>query len=267
MRSALNILFLLAMLLLVGCEEEIELDIDYQLLDTYIVEATITNEFKAHEVYIHQGTHELNGESQAVSGAEVIIYCPLDTFSFTEDSEEPGKYLSDPFITATGVDYTLVFTHEGFTDSSTAMAIAVSALDDITIAKVDSLYRYYFAGSTTPCKMEVQYNWQLDEVFTTYYGAARAKEYFYELNNIDVPTIFEPTKQYIKFPVGTTVIRRKYSLSENHQEYLRHLLLETEWRGGIFDVEPGNIPSYFANGSLGFFAACMVVGDTLVVSE
>ena len=264
MKRVVNIVVWLILMLTFGCEEEIDKDIDLQVLNRYIVEANITNENKAHEVLIHHGTHDLNETSQPVTGAKVFIYNELDTFVCTEDTI-PGHYITEPFITAAGITYTLKFTHNGFTDSATATAIGVSKLGDISIAKTDSLYRYYFTGSEKPCKMEIQYSWQNDAAFTGYYGAPQAKEYFYKLNNIDVPAIFDPDKQIIKFPAGTTIIRRKYSLSPKHQEYLRHLLLETEWRGGIFDVEPGNIPSYFANGSLGFFGACMVLGDTTVV--
>jgi hypothetical protein len=80
-----------------------------------------------------------------------------------------------------------------------------------------------------------------------------------------VNNIFGPAKDTIYFPAGTKIIRRKYSLSKEHQDFIRTLLIETEWRGGIFDVQQGNVLTNISNGARGFFAACMVLSDTTVV--
>jgi hypothetical protein len=76
---------------------------------------------------------------------------------------------------------------------------------------------------------------------------------------------FGPAKQEIWFPAGTTLIRKKYSLTKSHQEFIRSLLIETEWRGGLFDMEQGNVLTNFSHGTRGWFAACMVISDTNIV--
>jgi hypothetical protein len=85
------------------------------------------------------------------------------------------------------------------------------------------------------------------------------------LNNIDIPEEFGPDKQEIWFPKGTILTRKKYSLSNEHQDFIRSLVIETQWRGGLFDIEQGNVPSNFKNGVRGWFGVCMVITDTMVV--
>jgi hypothetical protein len=43
--------------------------------------------------------------------------------------------------------------------------------------------------------------------------------------------------------------------------------METEWSGGVFDVQHGNVNTNLSNGALGFFGVCMVVIDTIVFKE
>jgi hypothetical protein len=42
--------------------------------------------------------------------------------------------------------------------------------------------------------------------------------------------------------------------------------METEWSGGLFDVQPGNVTTNLTNGALGYFAVCMIVSDTIYVN-
>jgi hypothetical protein len=112
--------------------------------------------------------------------------------------------------------------------------------------------------------MEVNYNWSADPVYSNMVDTDHASEVFYSLKDIDAGKIFAPEKQVILFPHKTVVIRTKYSLNEQHQQFVRSLLLETEWRGGVFDAEQGNVPTNFRNGIRGWFAVCAVVSDTTV---
>ena len=54
-------------------------------------------------------------------------------------------------------------------------------------------------------------------------------------------------------------------MSSRYQEYLRSLLSETEWRGGVFDVEKANVKTNMSEGAIGFFAVTTVVSDTITV--
>ena len=63
----------------------------------------------------------------------------------------------------------------------------------------------------------------------------------------------------------TTIIESKYSVTPEHAGFIRSMLLETEWRGGLFDVAQGNLETNLSQGAFGFFAISTVIRDTLTV--
>ena len=94
----------------------------------------------------------------------------------------------------------------------------------------------------------------------------KARLTFYTLNTIDVSyIIFPQDKEEVYFPYGSIAILNKYSLTDEYAAYLRALLAETEWQGSIFEDARGNLPSNISNGGLGYFSACSVIADTVVV--
>jgi hypothetical protein len=95
--------------------------------------------------------------------------------------------------------------------------------------------------------------------------SCRAKIVYYSLNTIDVGEMFKPEQEQVVFPEGTVVHRKKYSMNEAHAAFIRTLLSETEWRGGLFDVQPGNVQTNLSEGAVGYFAASTVVADSTVI--
>jgi hypothetical protein len=86
------------------------------------------------------------------------------------------------------------------------------------------------------------------------------------LHSFDAVQIFSPDKEKIYFPKNTTIIQKKYSLSNEHAEFIRSLLFETEWRGGFFDVEAFNVSTNLSEGAVGYFGVSTVLTDTIEVS-
>ena len=74
--------------------------------------------------------------------------------------------------------------------------------------------------------------------------------YHYTLNSVDVNRIFCPDREHVRFPPGTIVYREKESVSRAYEEFLRGMLSETDWRGGVFDVLPGNARTNLVKGPL-----------------
>ena len=89
----------------------------------------------------------------------------------------------------------------------------------------------------------------------------------YDIKNIDVQEIYAPEKEVFTFPAGSQIVRKRHSLSEQHVAYLRSLLSETEWRGGLFDIDRSNIPTNLSEGAIGFFGVSTVVSDTIIVNN
>jgi len=78
-------------------------------------------------------------------------------------------------------------------------------------------------------------------------------------------SLIKPGKETVLFPEGTKILRKKYSLSDDHQKFLRTMLSETEWNWGVFDVLLGNVYTNLSDGAVGFFSVSTVVSDSTVV--
>jgi hypothetical protein len=250
-------------LLLVSCEKQTTWVI--QSSDKFLVaDCIITNELKNHAVMLYQSADVLNQLPVGVSGAEIRLIDNDIAIDFLESTAENGKYISAiPFRASAGNDYRLVIKYEGYNDTAHAAMVAVTPLETFEIVAYDSLFRFVYHSGSQASMTEVYYNWSAAADYCENYGSCRASEMFYTLDNIDIGKLFAPDRLVIPFPANTEIVRRKYSLSDEHQRFVRSLLLETEWRGGFFDVEQGNVPTNFRHGIRGWFAACMVLSDTI----
>jgi hypothetical protein len=230
-----------------------------------IIDALITNELKNQEVYIYTSVDTLNGIPEPISGVNIKILSGSSEIAFTETTPQSGKYVSiQPFSVAAGIEYKLIVEYNGIHDTASSEVVAITPLEPIDIVPYQDNYRLTYSESSSPSMMEVYYDWSSQQDFCTSHGSCYAAEIFYILKNIDASSMFAPDKEIITFPQGTTIIRKKYSLNSEHQEFLRSLLLETEWRGGAFDIEPGNVRTNFKHGTLGWFGTTMVLVDTTI---
>ncbi|MBI9067658.1 MAG: DUF4249 family protein [Salinivirgaceae bacterium] len=254
---------LIATLVFYSCEEKT----DWTLQESeafIVVDAIISNEFKQQEVKVYWSNTEINQLPEPISGAEILLSDGLTIYEFTESPSSVGLYYSNPFAVTIDKVYYLVINYNGFSDTARAIIGAdyILPFSADTIIFQDSLYKYIYADSDDPAMIEVYYDWSHNTEYCNSYGSCFASETFYTLNIIDVGQEFAPPKQEILFPIGTTITRRKYSLNSAHQEFIRSLLIETEWRGGIFDIEQGNVPTNFRNGARGWFGVCLVLEET-----
>lgn len=250
------------LLFMMSCERQTEWDL--QTGDEFLVaDCIITNELKYHELRLYGSADGLNQVPAGITGATVILKDGLNSIAFTEDRNDPGRYLSaNLFMATTGKTYTLIITYQSRSDTAVASMTGVSPLEPAEMMASDGYFRMIYRESTPASMTEVYYDWSADAQYCEQYGNCSAAEVFYSMDNIDIGKEFAPEKQVILFPHKTEIIRRKYSLDADHQRFIRSLLLETEWRGGYFDVEQGNIPTNFNHGLRGWFAVCAVVTDT-----
>lgn len=253
-------------LMVLSCEEKINWNL--QSSDpVLIVDAIFTNEFKAQEVKIYSSYQQLNDSTFFISGATVKASVGNIEYNFTAALDKPGVYYSEPFAIAYDQVYELEINYDDIYTRAFARGAYISELRTDTIVQNDSgLYHYVYTGSNLPAMTEIYYNWSHDTDYCQFYGNCYAAETYYTLNVIDIGEEFAPEKERIYFPSGTTITRRKYSLSAEHQDFIRSLLIETEWRGGLFDVEYGNVPTNFNNGVRGWFGICMVLEDMRIVN-
>jgi hypothetical protein len=231
-----------------------------------IVDAILTDEVRSHRVSLTYAVSQLNESPRPVSGAGVIISNEDSTWALTELPSNSGMYMTpSSFFAKSGKTYTLLISHNNQIYSAKAAMVHGSFFPELRYLKNEQNNLYYVdwvanAFSTADAAMwELQMNWSavpgyehLDSLST------HARMLFYTLPTLDVSEVFAPQMESVYFPAGTIITERRYSLSTEHAEFIRELLLETNWTGGLFTVASANVKTNLSNGALGFFGVCAV---------
>ena len=259
-------------LLFSACEEKTNWDIPQEDLNKVVVEAIITNEYKHQLVKLSKPYADLNGQPVAISGATVTIKAGNLVMDFIESTEAPGSYFSEtPIGGSIDILYLLNIQVEGKKYAAEATMVPVIASWPLQIIPAEDTLREieWTAPGYNPDDLamyEVIISWShltdtnLSDTLT------QARMLYYTLNTIDVGYIvFPQEKETVLFPPGSILIARKYSCTEDYAAYLRALLAETDWQGSLFEDARGNLPTNISNGGLGYFSACSVVADTIIV--
>ncbi|MFZ1807513.1 MAG: DUF4249 family protein [Cyclobacteriaceae bacterium] len=260
----------LSLLILFSCnEEKIEkplMSIDSDLL---VVEAVLTNEKMNHRIKLSHPYQELNGSSMPATGANVVVIEGNEkVYGAIESPVGSGNYYTEEMTAVFGKQYLLFIQYGGKDFFAAARSIPVEPMPDLQYNRVsDGLYglqlndsggspnyvNYFVSWVGTPaCQAE---------------ALCEGRLVYYDLKTIDVNALFKPDKEDFLFPVNTIVIRRKYSVSPGYKTFLRSVLSETEWRGGVFDVQRENVPTNLSEGAVGFFAVSTVLSDTVIITE
>lgn len=264
----------LFLLFFTSCEKKIDWAIQQENLNTIVVDAIITNEYQNQHIRLTKPYSNPNGEPIPVSNATVIVYAGTTlAIPFFESDEFPGNYYTSVPITASiNFEYFLKIQDGTSTYSAEAYMIPVSNANPPTF-ELDSesgLYKINWQTSQydpyQQAMFEATISWQHLLPEGTEDSLAYAKIMFYTLNTIDVSyNIFPQDKEEVLFPAGSIAIVKKYSVTDEYGDFLRALLAETEWQGSLFEDARGNLPGNISNGGLGYFSACSVIADTLVV--
>jgi len=259
-------------LIFISCEKKIDKEILSSDSKFVIIESIITNENINHKVKLTYSTQKLNQNIETISNAEVKIFDGSDTISFTESNLEPGTYISNEKIIAV-VNYTYYLSVKINEKTYIASSNIIPVLDfeqvsynllEDSLCELTNIPPFYSPNENA--MYEILIDWShLPNYQDSSYNKSHSLLYFYKLKSIDVPQIFSPNQEKITFPIGSKITQKKYSLTDKHAEFYRSLLLETNWRGGIFDVEHGNVKTNFSNGALGFFGACTVIEKSFIV--
>jgi hypothetical protein len=268
-----SLLLVILPILLLSCEEKIDWSLDTNIPKVIVVEGLLTNERKAHEVRISEPMADPNGTPQPVSGAFVAIHETGKAVrrAYRLQEVQPGRYLTDSTVRAVfGRLYQLFIFYQGqeyWGDSS--YMVPVDKLDTLRYQKVpgkELWYELIFRETPHPSMVEIDLNWgHLLGFRNLPPEQTRAKIIYYTVKTVDVNKIFRPAKERVPFPVGTRVTRRQYSMNQVQEEFIRSLMAETEWRGGLFDVQPGNVRTNLSEGAVGYFAVSQVVADSTVI--
>ncbi len=259
------------LLVFTGCYEEIDWEPGESGEKRLVVDALITNEAMAHAVKLSTTFSGIDGDPEPVTGAEVMLTDGEQVEMLTESEGEPGTYFTGEDVRAVvNKQYGLRIRYAGEETWGVARMEAVTPIRYPRFYRVSDdpeLYEFWLPGSDGPAIMELELDWSGVEGYEGLPAAethAVVKEYFFSALTVDVNEIFSADRDRLRIPPGTGVVISKYSMSDGYAEYLRGMLSETSWNGGMFDVKAGNPLSNLTNGAVGYFAVCTVVRDTMI---
>ena len=264
----------LAILFFTACEKSFDWQYQNENSKILAVEGIITNQNIKHTVSLSWVRANPNESDIPVTNATVNIEMGSSTYLFDADTLIPGHYKSQTaFIGVIDIPIKIEVIVDGTTYTGKDVMIPVTPTQRATFNQVsatDTMYELTSPGSTFYSDEQAMWELVIDWSSLPAYqdkpaDSCKARLFYYDLKTIDVSEIFAPGKQTLKFPKGATVVQTKYALSQNHAEFRRSLLLETEWRGGMFDVSPGTVYSNINGGAVGFFGASSVVRDVFVI--
>jgi hypothetical protein len=253
-----------------ACTDEIAWDLKYQEEDLIVVEGKITDEAKQHEVYLSKPLYEMNGKPEPVSGLIVEITDGRNIHPLHEDRSRPGTYLTSAgFAGKVNQGYQLRIHQGDKLITAISYLRAVTPFQNMLIYPVQTnppLFEVNITDSDEPAIVRLELDWSHVPGYDTLsYDQNHALIYHYTLGTIDVNRMFPPERENVRFPPGTLVFREKESVNVPYEEFLRGMVSETDFRGGVFDVLPGNARTNLTEGAIGYFTAAQVIRDTVVI--
>lgn len=245
-----------------ACEERTDIGIDPENTNLIAVEGVVTNENIKHSVRLTLPYQKQNGTGTPVTGATVSISDETTTVILVPG--DSGRYFTPQMRFVSGQRYTLTILHNGKQFTAQDSAVSVESLTALSYSTADSGYRFnFFDTGTQPHYINYDVNWTNTPSCAG--TTCKAKLVYYDLKTVDANELFKPEQTDFVFPSQSTIIRRKFSVSEQYRSYLRSMLSETQWRGSFFDVQRDNAPTNLSEGAIGFFAVSTVVSDTLKI--
>ena len=245
--------------LITSCTKEIELELD-EGDQRLVVESWFSTDQKEHEVKLTlSGSYFENGPAEKASGAYVKISGGGDEWIFNE--VEPGIYKSSPLAHAKYMtEYTMTIQYGGVTYTAKDYCDTVPSMDDFMVFPniQDGVLKNYV------CLI-----WSYEaEGYGDYYAWRILKNGSYVTDTLTDITF--ASDDYIGdglyfdgWPIdyldkdlistGDTITMEQHALSQNAYDAYLAIMQETEWRGGIFDAPPANVPSNFDNNAMGLF--------------
>lgn len=271
--------YILPLLLFVSCEKQTTWNLQSGESSLIVVDGVITNEQKSHTIKLTFPVENLNDTAQPVTGAVVTIIDEDSTHLLAETPAGSGLYLTSPgFAAVPGTSYTLSITYQGKKYVGHTYCLPGISFTPVAFGQNDSSNNsnlFHLTNLPGPfnavefAKWEILLDWSNVAGYTQLDPEkCKARLIYYTLPTIDVGQVFMPAaEKIISFPLGTIITERRYSITADQAEYIRAMLSETNWTGGLFDSAHSNVPTNMSSGSIGYFSVCGVETVSLSVSK
>lgn len=261
-----TVVYIFLLLWMASCVKQVNWDVLGVDPNLIAVDGILTSERKVQTITLNHPVSSLNAVPAPLSGATVLLHTADSTWTLTEEPAGSGMYRTpSTFIALISKTYTLNIFSGSSVYSAKAGMVPGTTFPQLTYVQneKDTLYHIDYVASafssSEPAMWEVLLDWSKLPAYT---GAdtnkCKARLLFYTLPTLDVSEIFAPVAEAVSFPRGTMITERRYSLAPAHAEFVREMLLETNWQGGLFPTEAANVSTNLSSGAVGFFGVCDV---------
>lgn len=265
MNQSKSIWLIFIYLLLGACEEIVQRPLTIENSNLLIVEGIITNEKINHRITISFPSTSQNSSRSPVSGAVLKIKEGNAEYLVTEIPAGSGDYFTEEIRAVFGKTYTLSIQYQGKEYLAQDSSVPVEPLQALNYEKVNDQFRLLLSNAgQDPNFVDHSISWTGTPSCISG-TSCEGKIVYYDLKTIDVNEIYKPKKADFTFPLNSIIIRKKFSVSPTYRSFLGSVLSETEWRGGVFDVQRANATTNLSEGAIGFFAVSTFVSDTTLI--
>lgn len=232
-----------------------------------VVNALVTDSVNYQTITLSRPVTSPSDPVLPATGAQVQVSESDGVHLYKEDSLHLGVYNSVvPYAGKVGSEYTFMATWNGIVYTAKSTMQACTGDFNKASYQWDVSRNLYKLGTICPpyvSESPAMYILHLDWSQVAGYeqmpdSLTQAVAMGYSFTSIDVSEILPPQSAGVWFPAGTSASLTKYSLDANYMLFLRGMLLETAWQGGLFNVTRANVPTNISNGGLGYFAACAI---------
>ncbi len=265
-------------ILLLGCTEKIDIDLDSSYT-RLTVTGEITTDTTAHWVRLTQSADFYANEPVSpVKGAKVSISDGTETFVLNEVKD--GYYLTDSNVYGVvGNTYILTIEHVDIDkDGDFETYTASSQLKNV--GYIDSIFVTVFPYSFIDAyalKLNAKDPPSKDfYMFKTLLNGQRIKDtidqlfitddQFFNGNRTDsvVVEVLDQDRSAEQLNIGDTLVLEMCGITEAYYQFINEVREVTGFNNPIFGGPPANVSTNLSNGAVGFFAAYSITRDTLV---
>ena len=231
--------FLFIGLFLNACVEQVDLDeyLESSPTGRLVVEGIITDDRKPHEIRLTRTGRALPDDSYtSVSGADVSISDGTLVYPLKESDSDRGVYRTDSISGEVNKTYTLTVSLEGKVYQASDAMVTVMKFgraEGIILNGTKPPKGYITTplivfGSNAPATISIEVdNPRPDDKYN--------RLDYYTFPGVHPDDILPKyVDAHLSYDEGTQLTQKKYSLSDAHYKFLRAMLLETEYKGGIF---------------------------------
>lgn len=266
-------LSMMALLPIIGCTEDIDLNLN-STAQRLVVEGFLnTDTTKQYIRLTLSGDYYDSQTMPAVTGAQVTITTDDETLLLHEDSAYPGYYFtSDTFFGQQGKTYHLAINNVDVNNDGTSETYTADSYLP-TLVKGDSLQIGYNTSwdlwkimlyAKDPEEMENFYMFKVTRNSTLISDKLSLCELtddkFFDGSDINGVWVYalDPEEEKENLQVNDTVKLELNNINEVFFDYVNAVRKETNPKSPIFSGAPANVPGNISNGAMGIFTTYAV---------